>query len=212
METTRTIAQLRAAIGGANRCALVPTMGNLHDGHLALVAQAQRDIGRLPVGRPASSSTACSSRRTKTSTAIRGRSTRDCDQLRAAGCDLVFAPPKAELYPAPQRLHACIRTRRWPDILEGAVPAGLLRRRLHGRDEALLLRAAGVGGVRQEGLPAVDGRPPHGRAVRAADRRSVGHRDRARRRRPGAVVAQRLPRCPGERAQATALASCAAPT
>ena len=43
METVRTVQDLRAALHGATGVGLVPTMGNLHDGHMALVDAA---VGR----------------------------------------------------------------------------------------------------------------------------------------------------------------------
>ena len=126
METTRTIAQLRAAIGGANRCALVPTMGNLHDGHLALVHEARAAITAGAAAGPIVASIFVNrlqfgpnddfDRYPRTFAA-------DCDQLRAAGCDIVFAPLESDLYPAPQRYTVA------PDpalagILEGAFRPG----------------------------------------------------------------------------------------
>ena len=41
MQIVHTIADLRAALSGFKRPAFVPTMGNLHDGHIALVKQAK---------------------------------------------------------------------------------------------------------------------------------------------------------------------------
>ena len=41
MEIHSTIAGLRAALMGAGRVSFVPTMGNLHEGHIALMRQAQ---------------------------------------------------------------------------------------------------------------------------------------------------------------------------
>ena len=99
MQTVHTIAELRHALRHAQRPAFVPTMGNLHAGHLALVEQARplgdatvasifvnrlqflphEDFGSYP----------------RTFEADRA-------QLEAAGCDVLFAPGEADLYPQPQ--------------------------------------------------------------------------------------------------------------
>jgi pantoate--beta-alanine ligase len=75
-------------------------MGNLHQGHLSLVALARASglpvaasifINRLQFG-----PTDDFDRYPRTLDA-------DCDLLEKAGCELVFAPSEAELYPQPQR-------------------------------------------------------------------------------------------------------------
>ena len=99
MKTVHTIADLRAALQGADRTAFVPTMGNLHEGHLALVRMARRKGGPVVasvfVNRLQFAPHEDFDRYPRTLA-------RDCELLQGAGCDLVFAPDEAELYPEPQ--------------------------------------------------------------------------------------------------------------
>ncbi len=99
MKRVHSVADLRAALGGPGRAAFVPTMGNLHEGHLALVRQARVHglpvVASIFVNRLQFAPNEDFDRYPRTLP-------RDCEQLEAAGCDLVFAPDEAELYPTPQ--------------------------------------------------------------------------------------------------------------
>lgn len=99
MQILHTIDALRAALPGAGRCAFVPTMGNLHEGHLSLVRQA-RTHG-LPVVVSIFVNRLQFAPHEDFDTYPRTLA-RDADLLRQAGANIVFAPDEAELYPQPQ--------------------------------------------------------------------------------------------------------------
>jgi pantoate--beta-alanine ligase len=98
MRVISDIAGLRAEASGAP-LAFVPTMGNLHDGHLSLVRIARQRAPRVAVSifvnrlQFSPSEDFESYPRTFTS---------DCEKLAAEGVDIVFAPDERTLYPEPQ--------------------------------------------------------------------------------------------------------------
>ena len=99
MKIIRTIAELRDHLAAFKRPAFVPTMGNLHDGHLALVRQAKPLgdvlVASIFVNRLQFLPHEDFDTYPRTLQA-------DCAALQAAGCDVVFAPSEAALYPQPQ--------------------------------------------------------------------------------------------------------------
>ena len=102
MQIHETIAGLRAALKGAGRVALVPTMGNLHAGHIALMTQAREHadtvVATIFVNRLQFRPGEDFEKYPRTFQA-------DCDQLAAAGVDHLFAPNETEMYPQPQTYH-----------------------------------------------------------------------------------------------------------
>ncbi|MDN3919303.1 pantoate--beta-alanine ligase [Roseateles violae] len=118
MKLIHTIAELRAALAGQPRRAFVPTMGNLHEGHLALVRQA-----RVAVGAEGAVIASIFVNRLQFAPhedfdTYPRTLTRDAELLQAAGCDYLFAPSEAELYPEPQGYKLQPPTE-LADILEG---------------------------------------------------------------------------------------------
>ena len=99
MRVIHTIAELRHALAGATGTAFVPTMGNLHEGHLSLVRLARERGG--PVVASIFVNRLQFAPHEDFDTYPRTLE-RDCELLRATGCNLVFAPSEAELYPEPQ--------------------------------------------------------------------------------------------------------------
>lgn len=99
MQVIHTIAELRRHLARFDAPAFVPTMGNLHDGHLALVRQAKPlgdvTVASIFVNRLQFLPHEDFDTYPRTLAA-------DCDKLAAEGCDVVFAPTEQELYPEPQ--------------------------------------------------------------------------------------------------------------
>ena len=99
MQIVHTIADLRAALAGRGRPAFVPTMGNLHEGHLSLVQQARQHgdvvVASIFVNRLQFLPHEDFYSYPRTFDA-------DCAKLEAQGCDIVFAPKEKDLYPEPQ--------------------------------------------------------------------------------------------------------------
>jgi pantoate--beta-alanine ligase len=99
VQIIRTIAELRAVPRAARKLVLVPTMGNLHAGHLSLVRMA-REHGDLVV---ASIFVNRLQFAPHEDYATYPRTfERDCELLSGSGCDILFAPPDGEVYPAIQ--------------------------------------------------------------------------------------------------------------
>ena len=101
MDVIHSIDQLRERLKGEPSIVLVPTMGNLHAGHIALAQQA-RGHGRcvavsIFVNRLQFDPGGDFDRYPRTLEA-------DCAKLAQAHCDVVFAPDEREMYPGPQEI------------------------------------------------------------------------------------------------------------
>ncbi|NUZ07573.1 pantoate--beta-alanine ligase [Piscinibacter koreensis] len=120
MQTIHTIAALRHALAGCGATSFVPTMGNLHEGHLALVREAGRQggpvVASIFVNRLQFAPHEDFDRYPRTLA-------RDCELLAEAGCDIVFAPDESEFYPQPQT-YAVRPDPALADILEGEFRPG----------------------------------------------------------------------------------------
>ena len=115
MHIVHTIADLRAQLSAFKRPAFVPTMGNLHAGHIALIKEAKPlgdvTVSSIFVNRLQFAPHEDFDSYPRTLDA-------DAQRLEAAGCDVVFAPREKDLYPEPQtfKVHPATDL---SDILEG---------------------------------------------------------------------------------------------
>jgi pantoate--beta-alanine ligase len=99
MDVIHSIGELRQRLAGERTTAFVPTMGNLHEGHISLMRQARAHgdcvIASIFVNRlqfAPHEDFDCYPRTFEP----------DCEKLRAAGVNVLFAPDERELYPEPQ--------------------------------------------------------------------------------------------------------------
>ena len=99
MLIARSVADLRQALAPYRRPAFVPTMGNLHEGHIALVRQA-KPLGDVTVASIFVNRLQFLPHEDFDSYPRTWEA--DCAQLQAAGCDVLFAPRETDLYPEPQ--------------------------------------------------------------------------------------------------------------
>ena len=99
MRILHTVSELRQALAGVHGVAFVPTMGNLHSGHLSLVKLAKGSGG--PVVASIFVNRLQFAPHEDFDTYPRTFEN-DCELLRSVGCNFVFAPTEAELYPEPQ--------------------------------------------------------------------------------------------------------------
>lgn len=101
LPVVRTIAALRQTVSGWKRqgftVGFVPTMGALHEGHLALVREAGQRADRVAASvfvNPAQFAAH------EDLESYPRQEARDAGLLAGAGCDLMYAPAVAEMYPA----------------------------------------------------------------------------------------------------------------
>jgi pantoate--beta-alanine ligase len=115
MKMIHNISALRRSLNDLGECALVPTMGNLHEGHLALVKHAKSYglpiVASIFVNRLQFLPHEDFDQYPRTLAA-------DSEKLKSAGCDLIFAPTEQELYPLPQTFKV-VPDPQLTDILEG---------------------------------------------------------------------------------------------
>lgn len=100
LPVARTIADLRETVSGWKRqgftVGFVPTMGALHDGHLSLVREAKRRADKVVTSVFVNPTQFAP---TEDLDAYPRQEGRDAELLAGAGCDLLYAPAVAEMYP-----------------------------------------------------------------------------------------------------------------
>ena len=125
MKTVHTVAGVRETVGewkgGGLRVALVPTMGNLHAGHLRLVERALEGADRVVVSvfvNPLQFGPA------EDFEAYPRTPEADARQLESAGADLLYLPSVQVMYPRPAGAQTRVEVPGLADILCGATRPG----------------------------------------------------------------------------------------
>ena len=122
MDVIHSVSDLRTRLAREPDNVFVPTMGNLHEGHIRLVDNAKPMgaciVVSIFVNRMQFDPKDDFDKYPRTFAT-------DCDKLRAAGCDVVFAPDEAEIYPEPQ-VYA-VEPPEIAHILDGALRPGHFR-------------------------------------------------------------------------------------
>jgi pantoate--beta-alanine ligase len=126
MHIAHSIDELRQLLKPATFRAFVPTMGNLHQGHLDLIQLARQRVNSQTT--PGKVVASIFVNRLQFAPhedfdSYPRTFERDCELLQAQGCDVVFAPSGKDLYPEPQvfKIHPPAEL---ADILEGAFRPG----------------------------------------------------------------------------------------
>lgn len=123
MKVISSIHELRDQLRGQNRVAFVPTMGNLHEGHLSLMRLARQHgdpvVASIFVNRLQFGPNEDFDKYPRTLEA-------DIEKLQSENVYVLFAPTEAELYPEPQqyRVHPPADL---GDILEGEFRPGFFQ-------------------------------------------------------------------------------------
>lgn len=122
MDIIHTVSDLRARLSHETSVGFVPTMGNLHQGHIDIARVARQRstclvvsifVNRLQFGMNEDFD--------KYPRTFKD----DCEYCRSAGVDVVFAPSEQEMYPQPQ--HYIVEPPGIQHLLEGAVRPGHFR-------------------------------------------------------------------------------------
>ncbi len=120
MKIVTTIEDLRAQLRGQLRTAFVPTMGNLHEGHLSLMRLAARHgdpvVASIFVNRLQFGPRDDFDRYPRTFE-------NDCAKLEKEGVYVLFAPDEREMYPEPQE-YRVDPPKSLGDVLEGEFRPG----------------------------------------------------------------------------------------
>ena len=122
MDIVNSVTALRERLQREPNNVFVPTMGNLHEGHIDLIR----------IGKPKAACTVVSIFVNRLQFGPKEDFERyprtfqsDCDKLRSAGVDVVFAPDEKEIYPEPQTF--AVEPSDLQHILDGAFRPGHFR-------------------------------------------------------------------------------------